>query len=141
MKKNSKSYIAILDNALVEFLPQKAQYEVLRSYLNKNKINLSLYITEDENTYLKSSQLIKKINSKPKIDGFIFFSLLQISFSPKQNIEIIQKLLKHKYEIIFYKENIRIKNYKDFLKIKKHILLFRQNNTKNIDRLKSLLVF
>jgi len=141
MKKNSKYYIAILDNALVEFLPQKAQYEVLRSYLNKNKINLSLYITEDENTYLKSSQLIKKINSKPKIDGFIFFSLLQISFSSKQNIEIIQKLLKYKYEIIFYKENIRIKNYKDFLKIKKHILLFRQNNTKNIDRLKSLLVF
>ena len=85
--------------------------------------------------------MIKKINSKPKIDGFIFFSLLQISFSSKQNIEIIQKLLKYKYEIIFYKENIRIKNYKDFLKIKKHILLFRQNNTKNIDRLKSLLVF
>ena len=60
MKKNSKYYIAILDNALVEFLPQKAQYEVLRSYLNKNKLNISLYITEDENTYLKSSQLIKK---------------------------------------------------------------------------------
>ena len=141
MKKNSKYYIAILDNALVEFLPQKAQYEVLRSYLNKNKLNISLYITEDENTYLKSSQLIKKINSKPKVDGFIFFSLLQISFSQNQNIEIIKKLLNHKYEIIFYKENIRIKNYKDFLKIRKHILLFRQNNTKNIDRLKSLLVF
>ena len=130
MKKNSKYYIAILDNALVEFLPQKAQYEVLRSYLNKNKLNISLYITEDENTYLKSSQLIKKINSKPKVDGFIFFSLLRISFSQNQNIEIIKKLLNHKYEIIFYKENIRIKNYKDFLKIRKHILLFRQNNTK-----------
>ena len=37
MKNKKNSYLGVLDYALVEFLPQKAQYEVLRVYLNKKK--------------------------------------------------------------------------------------------------------
>lgn len=139
MKKNN--YIAILDNAIVEFLPQKTQYEVLRSFLNNKKKSLSLYITEDENTYLNGSQLIKKIDEKPKVIGFIFFSLLQISFKKNQNIEIINKILKNGYEIIFYKEDYLIKNLLQLKNDTKKLKLFRETNLKKIDRLKSLIFF
>lgn len=139
MKKNN--FIAILDNAIVEFLPQKTQYEVLGSFLKNNNSTLSLYITEDENTYLHSSQLIKKIDEKPKVKGFIFFSLLQISFNKNQNLDIIEKALKNNYEIIFYKENYSLKNLAQLKKDFKKIKLFRETNLKKIDRLKSLLFF
>ena len=139
MKKNN--YIAILDNAIVEFLPQKTQHEVLRSFLNNRNSSLSLYVTEDENTYLNGSQLIKKIDEKPKVKGFIFFSLLQISFNKNQNIEIIKKILENNYEIIFYKEDYSLKSLSQFKKDIKKIKLFRETNLKKIHRLKSLLFF
>ena len=62
MKNKKNSYLGVLDYALVEFLPQKAQYEVLRVFLNQKKNSLALYILEDETTYLSSSQLLKKVN-------------------------------------------------------------------------------
>lgn len=139
MKKNN--YIAILDNAIVEFLPQKTQYEVLRSFLNNKKCSLSLYIIEDENTYFRSSQLIKKIDEKPKIKGFIFFSLLQISLNKDQNTDIIKKILENGYELIFYKEDYSLKNLSQFKNDIKKLKLFRETNLKRIDRLKSLIFF
>ena len=135
------NFLAVLDNAIVEFLPQKTQYDVLRSFLHERNKTLSLYIIEDENTYLNSSQLIKKIAEKPAVKGFIFFSMLQISFDKNQNINILDKILKHNYEVIFYKEDFKIKNYADFKKNKKKIKLFRETNLKKIERLKSLLIF
>ena len=141
MKNKKNSYLGVLDYALVEFLPQKAQYEVLRVFLNKKKNSLALYVMEDETTYLSSSQLLKKVNEKPKVKGFVFFSLLQISFE-KKNTEIIKQILSNKYEIIFYKENIHIPNMSSYKKkFEKKILLFRHNNIKAIDRLKSLLKY
>ena len=142
MSRKSNKFLAVLDNALVEFLPQKAQYEVIKNFLNQKKSSLALYIIEDELTYLSSSQLLKKINEKPKVNGFIFFSLLQISFEKEKNIEIIKKILSEKYEVIFYKENIHIRNMTSFKKeFEKKLLLFRDNNINVINRLKSLLVF
>ena len=142
MKNKKNSYLGVLDYSLVEFLPQKAQYEVLRVFLNQKKNSLALYIIEDETTYLSSSQLLKKVNEKPKVKGFVFFSLLQISFEEKKNTEIIKQILSNKYEIIFYKENIHIPNMSSYKKkFEKKILLFRHNNIKTIDRLKSLLKY
>ena len=142
MKNKKNSYIGVLDYALVEFIPQKAQYEIFKGFLNKKKNSLALYVAEDETTYLSSSQLLKKIYEKPKVKGFIFFSLLQISFEEKKNTEIIKQILSNKYEIIFYKENIHIPNMSSYKKrFEKKILLFRHNNIKAIDRLKSLLKY
>jgi len=142
MKNKKDSYIGVVDYALVEFVPHKAQYEILKVFLNKKKNSLALFVVEDETTYLSSSRLLKKINEKPKVKGFIFFSLLQISFEEKKNTEIIKQILSNKYEIIFYKENIHIPNMSSYKKrFEKKILLFRHNNLKAIDRLKSLLKY
>ena len=102
---------------------------------------MSLYIIEDENTYFRSSQLIKKIDDKPKIKGFIFFSLLQISLNKDQNTEIIKKILENGYELIFYKEDYSLKNLSQFKNDIKKLKLFRETNLKRIDRLKSLIFF
>ena len=58
MSRKSNKFLAVLDNALVEFLPQKAQYEVIKNFLNQKRSSLALYIIEDELTYLSSSQLL-----------------------------------------------------------------------------------
>ena len=73
MKNNILKFWGVLDNALVSFLPQKAQFEILKSSLYKKKCSLAFYSLEDEYTYLNNASLIKKLYEKPKVNGFIFF--------------------------------------------------------------------
>ena len=110
MKNNTSKFWGVLDNALVSFLPQKAQFEILKSFLSKKKYSLAFYSLEDEYTYMNNSSLLKKLYEKPKVSGFIFFSLLQISYGKNQNIELIKKILSKNYEVLFYRENIHLKN-------------------------------
>ena len=42
MKNSTLKFWGVLDNALVSFLPQKAQFEILKSFLSKKKIFFSL---------------------------------------------------------------------------------------------------
>ena len=37
MKNSTLKFWGVLDNALVSFLPQKAQFEILKSFLSKKK--------------------------------------------------------------------------------------------------------
>ena len=136
--KNNK-FLAFLDNALLEILSQKSQYELLSNYLNKKKLSLSFYSVETEKTYIKSNNLIKKINENPKAQGFIFFSLLQVSYLDNNNLFIINKILDKGYEIIFFRENLHLKKNKDLKKNLKKIKLFRNNNIELIKKLESLI--
>ena len=136
--KNNK-FLAFLDNALLEILSQKSQYELLSNYLNKKKLSLSFYSVETEKTYIKSNNLIKKINENPKAQGFIFFSLLQVSYLDNNNLFIINKILDKEYEIIFFRENLHLKKNKDLKKNLKKIKLFRNNNIELIKKLESLI--
>ena len=139
MKNNILKFWGVLDNALVSFLPQKAQFEILKSSLYKKKCSLAFYSLEDEYTYLNNASLIKKLYEKPKVNGFIFFSLLQISYKKNQNLELIEKILSKNYEVIFYRENIHFKNLKSFKKEKKKISLFRHLNLDLIKKQQSLI--
>ena len=64
MKNNASKFWGVLDNALVSFLPQKAQFEILKSFLLKKKCSLAFYSLEDENTYLNNSIFLKKLHEK-----------------------------------------------------------------------------
>jgi hypothetical protein len=136
--KNNK-FLAFLDNALLEILSQKSQYELLSNYLIKKKLSLSFYSVETEKTYLNSNNLIKKINENPKTQGFIFFSLLQISYLENNNLFIINKILNKGYEIIFFRESLHLKKNKDLKKNLKKIKLFRNNNIELIKKLENLI--
>ena len=139
MKNSTLKFWGVLDNALVSFLPQKAQFEILKSFLSKKKYSLAFYSLEDEYTYMNNSSLLKKIYEKPKVSGFIFFSLLQISYGKNQNIELIKKILSKNYEVLFYRENIHLKNLKSFKKDKKKLILFRNLNIDLIKKQQSLI--
>tara|TARA_X000000368_G_C22598314_1_gene522503 strand:- start:25 stop:447 length:423 start_codon:yes stop_codon:yes gene_type:complete len=139
MKNNTSKFWGVLDNALVSFLPQKAQFEILKSFLSKKKYSLAFYSLEDEYTYMNNSSLLKKLYEKPKVSGFIFFSLLQISYGKNQNIELIKKILSKNYEVLFYRENIHLKNLKSFKKDKKKLILFRNLNIDLIKKQQSLI--
>ncbi len=139
MKNNASKFWGVLDNALVSFLPQKAQFEILKSFLLKKKCSLAFYSLEDENTYLNNSIFLKKLHEKPKVSGFIFFSLLQISYRKNQNLELIQKILSQKYEVLFYRENIHLKNLSTLEKDKKKLSLFRNLNIDLIKKQQSLI--
>ena len=139
MKNNTSKFWGVLDNALVSFLPQKAQFEILKSFLSKKKYSLAFYSLEDEYTYMNNSSLLKKLYEKPKVSGFIFFSLLQISYGKNQNIELIKKILSKNYEVLFYRENIYLKNLKSFKKDKKKLILFRNLNIDLIKKQQSLI--
>ncbi len=136
---NNIKFLAFLDNALLDFLPQKSQYELLANYLKNKGLSLSFYSVETEKTYLKSDNLIKKINEKPKVKGFIFFSILQISYIENNNINVINKLLKKNYEIIFFRENMHLKKNSDLKKNIKKIKLFRDNSLHLIKKLENLI--
>ena len=139
MKNSTLKFWGVLDNALVSFLPQKAQFEILKSFLSKKKYSLAFYSLEDEYTYMNNSSLLKKLYEKPKVSGFIFFSLLQISYGKNQNIELIKKILSKNYEVLFYRENIHLKNLKSFKKDKKKLILFRNLNIDLIKKQQSLI--
>ena len=139
MKNNTSKFWGVLDNALVSFLPQKAQFEILKIFLSKKKYSLAFYSLEDEYTYMNNSSLLKKLYEKPKVSGFIFFSLLQISYGKNQNIELIKKILSKNYEVLFYRENIHLKNLKSFKKDKKKLILFRNLNIDLIKKQQSLI--
>ena len=82
---------------------------------------------------------LKKLYEKPKVSGFIFFSLLQISYGKNQNIELIKKILSKNYEVLFYREKIHLKNLKSFKKDKKKLILFRNLNIDLIKKQLSLI--
>ncbi len=139
MNMNNKKFLAFLDHALLEFLSQKSQYELLSNFLKKKGLSLTFYSVETEKTYLKSDNLIKKINENPDVKGFIFFSMLQISYAKNNNLKVIKNLLEKNYEIIFFRENIHIKKNLDFKKNIKKIKLFRDNNLHLIKKLENLI--
>jgi len=52
---------------------------------------------------------------------------------------LIKKILSKSYEVIFYRENIHLKNFKDFNKSKKKISLFRNLNIELLKKQQSLI--
>ena len=139
MKSKINNFWGHLDITLVVFLSQKSQYEILKSFLSKKKFSLAFFSAESKYTYMNNLSIIQKLNENPKVKGFIFFSLLQISHQNKSNIELIKKILSKSYEVIFYRENIHLKNFKDFNKFKKKISLFRDLNIELIKKQQSLI--
>ena len=63
----------------------------------------------------------------------------QISYIENNNINVINKLLKKNYEIIFFRENMHLKKNSDLKKNIKKIKLFRDNSLHLIKKLENLI--
>ena len=112
MKFKKKKYLAILDIVITEIVSQKLQINLIRDFLKKKNSDLVFYSAESHSTFENLNVLKLKIKEKIKIDGIVFYSLLQFFYGGKKNINIINQILKKKIELIFIREGLSIKNKK-----------------------------
>ena len=131
-----KNFIAQIDISIIEIVPQKAQLDILKTILKKNEniVNHSIENIETRDDFLSLKNILS--NSK-NIDGVIFFSLIQFCYDNSKNINLkFLNTLSKNYEIIFFRENIIIRNNKDFKNLEKKLKIFKLNNLNIINKFK-----
>ena len=94
---------------LGERVPQHIQNLVLREYCKRKKLNFLLSLVEYrfENSTI---MLEKALNELNKVDGIIFYSLLQWPENDTTRKNFYDKVLKKKREIHFAVEEIKLTN-------------------------------
>ncbi|MDB0032235.1 hypothetical protein N9E32_02970, partial [Alphaproteobacteria bacterium] len=105
----TKKILAVLDYCILPIISQMAQTKLLSDFINEEKIKISFYTLETPITLTSQSVLKNKLDEKPEIQGFVFYSLIQFSYGKKTNIELIKDILDKGYEIYIYRENIKLK--------------------------------
>ena len=121
------------DTLFNKFLPQALQINMIKNFISKFGKEISFYTGENHFTYKKLGLFEKKLKTKPKIEGFVFFSFMQFCYDRKDNIRILENALTKKYEIYFVKENIILKNINDFKKKKEDLFYYKKTNSEIIN--------
>lgn len=137
MKKNN--LLAILDYCIIQIVPQMAQIDILKEYVSKFNKSIDFYSIESQLTIENCSVLRDKIKEQPKIDGFVFYSLLQLSYGNKVDLKLIEEILSKNYKIYFYREKLKILSKNDFKKKYEKLSLFHHNNLNLIYKIKNLI--
>ena len=128
------NFTAEIDVSIIEIVPQRAQIDILKSSLKKNQIILD-YSVENPETKENFLSLKKVLKSSSKINGIIFFSLIQFCYNKSDSIDIpLIKNLTKKYQLIFFREKIFFKNLKDFKKYENSLKFFKNNNLRTINK-------
>ncbi|MEC8074339.1 MAG: hypothetical protein VX087_01765 [Pseudomonadota bacterium] len=133
MKKNN--FLAFLDISIIDILPQKFQRELILNSLIKQKLNLENVRNENLDSFRDCEVIKKTINGKFKVQGFAFFSLLQFCYGKKFRYDLVDKIIKKKQKIYFFREDLLIQNSNELKKLRKSLLLFKINNQKFIDKI------
>ena len=136
---NKKNLLAILDYCLIQIVPQMAQIDILKQYVKKYDLNIDFYSIETSLTIETCSVLRDKLNEKPNIHGFVFYSLLQFSYGNKIDLNLLEDILKKGYKVYFYREKINILSLIDLRKKIKKLSLFHHNNQSLIYKIKNLI--
>jgi len=112
---------------------QSIQHQIIRTYADKNELDICFYGAEFKGIEKKHFQLKNYIFNYPT-DNFIFYSIYQfydaeIGF----DINLIKNILLNKKAIHFAAENIQILTFKDLEKIRIELLASHINiyNRKN----------
>ena len=131
-----KNFIAQIDISIIEIIPQKAQVDILKTFLKKDEkiINYSIENIESRSNFLSLKSILK--NTK-NIHGIIFFSLIQFCYDNSNIIDLkLLRYLSKNYNIIFFRESLSIKNLSEFKKVEKKLKLFKYNNLNTINKFK-----
>ncbi len=129
---NNKVF-AYPDLLMHNFVPQSIQLSLMADYAKKFNRSISFYTTEYDNTFKKMGFFKEQLLSKPRISGFVFFSLIQFCYEYKINSKLINKSISFGYELMFVREKIFLKDLASLKKTKKQISNFSKINKKNID--------
>ena len=141
MKKNTenKLFLGAGDINIINVVAQKNQILIFNSYLSKFNASIAYDVFENPETSHDLPR-IQKISSqnKEKTEGIIFYSLIQFCYGRKIRIDLIEKLIKKNFKIIFFREDLIISNFTDFKRQKKKISLFMDNNLLVINKFRNL---
>tara|TARA_B100000902_G_C27011299_1_gene764935 strand:+ start:368 stop:790 length:423 start_codon:yes stop_codon:yes gene_type:complete len=121
------------DTLFNKFLPQALQISIIKDFISKFGKEISFYTGENHFTYKKLGLFKKKLKTKPKIKGFVFFSFMQFCYDKKNNISTLENALTKKYEIYFAKEKLILKNINDFKKKKEDLFYYKKTNSEIIN--------
>ena len=78
------------DTLFNKFLPQALQISIIKNFISNFGKEISFYTGENHFTYKKLGLFKKKLQTKPKINGFVFFSFMQFCYDRKDNIKILE---------------------------------------------------
>tara|TARA_S200000501_G_C20601536_1_gene646146 strand:- start:154 stop:567 length:414 start_codon:yes stop_codon:yes gene_type:complete len=129
-----KNFYAFLDIVIAEIVPQKLQTLLISEKLKSMKGNISFYSTEGHKSFKIQSQLKTKIDEKPNVKGFAFYSLLQFCYNNELNINLLKTMIKN-YDCVFVRENL-IMNKINFKDKKFELKSFSYTHQSLIDNLK-----
>jgi len=141
MKKNidSKLFLGAGDINIVNVISQKNQILIFNSYLSNLKASIAYDVFENPETSHDLPRIQKiSIQNSDKTIGIIFYSLIQFCYGKKIRIDLIEKLIKNNYKIIFFREDLKINSLSDFKNQKKKLSLFMENNFQVINKFKYL---
>ena len=132
-----KTFLAYVDIAITEIISQKNQTKLMKDYLKKTNGDIVFYSAENHLTIETLRLLEAKISEKIKINGIIFYSALQFSYSGKFLFNTAKKILNNNYELYFVREDIKIANIKELDKIKIALKMFPDTHHDLITNLKN----
>tara|TARA_A100001011_G_C14226731_1_gene806929 strand:+ start:933 stop:1358 length:426 start_codon:yes stop_codon:yes gene_type:complete len=131
----SKKFYGFLDIVCTPIVTQGLQTKIIKNALEDNNLELSFYTTESHTTFKNMSILKQKLSEKNNFKGFAFFSVLQFAYKDKFDLSLLNKIIK-KYNCLFVRENIFIKNINDLKSLEKELILFPTTNYMLINNLK-----
>ena len=134
---SKKEYLAFTDLTITEIISQKNQMKLMKNYLKEHNADIVFYSTEGHRTIETMRILENKISENPHVDGIVFYSILQFSYSGKFLSKITKKILKKGYELFFIREDIKITDLKSFEKIKISLKIFPYTHSDLIKNLKA----
>ena len=128
-KKNlSNEVFCYPDTLLNRFIPQAWQIFIMKSFISNYKKKISFYTGESHKTFKKMKLFNQKINEKPKLNGFVFFSFLQFCYDKKNKLKIIEKCSDKNYTIYLAREKIVLRNKLEYKKKKMNFIYFTRTN-------------
>lgn len=106
-----KKIYSCIDIGSMNQISQSIQQRIIKLFASQNNCKI-IFVTNEDIKSIKTQFFFQsKLNEKPKVDGFIFFSLQQFCYDGL-NIKLIKKILRLKYDLYFAKEEL-VLNHKD----------------------------
>lgn len=109
-----KKYILLyscIDIGCMKYISQSIQQRIINLFASKNYAQITFVTNEDIDSIETQIIFKSKLEDKPKVNGFIFFSIDQFCYGGI-NLELLKKILYQNYDLYFAKEQIILK-YKD----------------------------
>jgi len=107
------AYYSLPDKALVKQVPQPLQHLAIAEMAAKRGGEIVHYTMEDPYTLATQEIFLSKVNEKPRVKGFIFFTLDQFSYSGELNLKLLENVLAQGYELNFAREKFTLASAQD----------------------------